>query len=181
MRLANIVVRDVIDERLSAITMTVATVFTTTEHQLLQLRRATTDRRIFAFKVVDEQRNNHQRTASLLLRSNIDLFIMVAWCCSVGRPFVKRFALCYRSVVCPVYLSVCLSVCDVCALWLNGWADQDETWHAGRPRPWPHCVRWGPMASLPKGAQPPPIFGPYLLLPNGCMDIGFQFSQRHSR
>jgi len=26
-----------------------------------------------------------------------------------GRPFVKRFALCYRTVVCPVYLS-CLSV-----------------------------------------------------------------------
>ena len=22
--------------------------------------------------------------------------------------------------------------------------DQDETWHAGRPRPRPHCVRWGP-------------------------------------
>jgi len=46
-----------------------------------------------------------------------------------GRPFVKRFALCYRS-------------CDVPALWPNGWTDQDETWHAGRPRPWPHCVRW---------------------------------------
>jgi len=107
MRLANIVVRDVIDERLSAITITVATVFTTTVHQLLQLRRATTDRRIFAFKVVDEQRNNHQRTASILLRSNIDLFIMVLLC-FVGRPFVKRFALCYRSVVCPVCLSVCL-------------------------------------------------------------------------
>jgi len=22
--------------------------------------------------------------------------------------------------------------------------DQHETWHGGRPRPWPHCVRWGP-------------------------------------
>jgi len=34
----------------------------------------------------------------------------------------------------------CLSVCvDVRALWPNGWMDQDETWHAGRPRPWPHC------------------------------------------
>jgi len=20
--------------------------------------------------------------------------------------------------------------------------DQDETWHAGKPWPWPHCVRW---------------------------------------
>ena len=48
-----------------------------------------------------------------------------------GRPFVKRFAPCYRFVV----LSVCLSVCSVRALWPNGWMDQDETWHAGRPRP----------------------------------------------
>jgi len=39
-----------------------------------------------------------------------------------GRPFVKRFALCYRSVVC-VY--VC-PVCNVRALWPNGWTDQDE-------------------------------------------------------
>ena len=47
----------------------------------------------------------------------------------------------------------CLSVCHVRALRPNGWTDQDETWHAwyaGRPRPWPHCVRWGP----PKGATP---------------------------
>jgi len=25
--------------------------------------------------------------------------------------------------------------------------EQDETWHAGRPRPWPHCVRWGSSSS----------------------------------
>ena len=25
----------------------------------------------------------------------------------------------------------CLSVCNVGALWPNGWTDQDETWHAG--------------------------------------------------
>jgi len=47
--------------------------------------------------------------------------------------------------------------------------DQDETWHAGRPRPWPHSVRWGPSFPSPKGAQPP-IFGPYPLQPNGCID-----------
>jgi len=35
----------------------------------------------------------------------------------------------------------CLSVYNVRALWPKGWMDQDETWHAGRPRPWPHCVR----------------------------------------
>ena len=80
-----------------------------------------------------------------------------------GQPFVKRFALSYQSIV--------LSVCDVCAMWPNGWTDQDETWHTGRPRPWPHCVRWGPSSPSPKGAQArPPIFGPYLLRPNGYMD-----------
>jgi len=55
-------------------------------------------------------------------------------------------------------LSVCclsrLSVCDVGLLWPNGWTDQDETWHAGKPRPWPHCVRWGPSSPSPKGAHP---------------------------
>ena len=74
------------------------------------------------------------------------------------------------------FLSVCLSclsvpsVCDVRALWPNGWTDQDETWHADRPRPWPHCVRWGPSSPPPKGHSPRPIFGPYLLRPNGCMN-----------
>ena len=39
-----------------------------------------------------------------------------------------------------VFLSVCLSVFsvlsvyDVVVLWPNGWMDQDDTWHAGRPR-----------------------------------------------
>jgi len=81
----------------------------------------------------------------------------------IGRPFVKRFALCYGTVV----LSVC-PVCNVDILWPNGWTDQDETWHARRPRPWPHCVRWVPSTPSPKGA--PQIFGPYLLWPNGWMD-----------
>ena len=149
-----------------------------------------------------------------------------------GRPFVKRFALCYQTVVCPSVLSVrlsCLSVClsmtlvycgqtvgwinlgvqvgfgpgyivldgdpadpltkrgtsaptveiyerrlclcvhmirGPCRLWPNGWMDQDENWHGGRPRPWPHCVRCGPSYSSPKGAQPP-LFSPCLLWPNG--------------
>jgi len=94
--------------------------------------------------------------------------------------------------------------------------DQDETWHAGRPRPWPHCVRWGPRSPSQKGGGAPkfsahvycvktagwikmvlglevgfspgdftldgdplpppkrgrspfPIFGPFLLWPNGWM------------
>jgi len=64
-------------------------------------------------------------------------------CPVFGRPFVKRFALCYRTVVCPVG--------DVGVLWPNSLTDQDETWHAGTPRPWPHCVRWGPSSPSPRG------------------------------
>jgi len=59
---------------------------------------------------------------------------------------------------CPVCLSVC-PVCNADVLWLNGWMDQDETWHGGRPRPWPHCVRWGPSSPSPQGHSVPPIFG----------------------
>jgi len=51
-------------------------------------------------------------------------------------------------------LSVCLSVYNVGVLWPNGWMDQDETWHGGRPRPWPHCVRCGPSSPSPKGHSP---------------------------
>ena len=32
--------------------------------------------------------------------------------------------------------------------------DQHETWHGCRPRPCPHCVRWGPSSPSPKGAHP---------------------------
>ena len=30
-----------------------------------------------------------------------------------------------------------LSVSNVGVLWPNGWMDQDENWHGGRPRAWP--------------------------------------------
>jgi len=36
--------------------------------------------------------------------------------------------------------------------------DQDETWHGGRPRPRPHCGRWGPNPNPKKRAQQPPQF-----------------------
>jgi len=44
---------------------------------------------------------------------------------SLGEPFVKRFALCYWTVV--------LSVCNVGVLWPNGSLDQAVTWYGGRP------------------------------------------------
>jgi len=70
-----------------------------------------------------------------------------------GRPFVKRFALCYRTFVmsCPVCLSVCLgaylSVCYVDVLWPNGWMDRDVNWQGDKPRPRRICVRRGPIPS----------------------------------
>ena len=90
-----------------------------------------------------------------------------------GRPFVKRFALCYRSVV--------LSVCNVRALWRSSWMDQDETWHAGRPQPRRFCVRWGPSPPPQKGAEPHPQLSAHFYCGQtaGCikmplgMDVGF--------
>jgi len=73
-----------------------------------------------------------------------------------GRPFVKQFALCYRTVA----LSVCLSVCDVGAFWPIGWMDEDETWRAGRPRPWPYRGKWGP--SSPEGVRTAPNFSSHV-------------------
>ena len=67
-----------------------------------------------------------------------------------GQPFVKQFALCYRTIV----LS-CLSVCNVGVLWPNSWMDQDETSRAGRPWPCPRCVSWGPSCLSPKKGQSP--------------------------
>jgi len=70
----------------------------------------------------------------------------------LGRPFVKRFAVSYRTVVCPV-LSVlsCLKLSVMS--WPNGWMDQDATWHRGRPRPWPYCFRWEPSSPPQKRWQ----------------------------
>ena len=73
---------------------------------------------------------------------------MIVWWTVFGRPFVKRFAQCYRTVVC---LSV-LSVCDVGVLWPNGWIDKDETWHGGSFGPG-HIVLDGDTAP-PNGHSP---------------------------
>jgi len=41
-----------------------------------------------------------------------------------------------------------------CLLWRNGWIDQVATLYGGRPRPGPHCVRWG--------FEPPPQFSAHV-------------------
>jgi len=68
--------------------------------------------------------------------------------------FLERFALCCGPLSC-LYVSSVVFVCDVGILWPNGWTNQDETWQGGRPRTWPHCVRWRPCSPSHKGAQPP--------------------------
>ena len=39
----------------------------------------------------------------------------------------------------------------------NGWMDEDATWYGGRPRPRPHCVRWGPSSPSPKRGHSSPF------------------------
>jgi len=72
-----------------------------------------------------------------------------------GLPFVFNGSL---YAIGPLFVLSCLSACPGCDVGLlkpNGLMDQDECWHTGRPRPWPHCVRLGPSSPSPKGAQPP--------------------------
>jgi len=47
--------------------------------------------------------------------------------------------------------------------------DQDSTWYVGRPQPRRLRVRWGPSPSPERGRSLLPIFGPFLLWPNGWM------------
>jgi len=77
-------------------------------------------------------------------------------CSLFGQPFVKWFALCYRTIVLSVlsclYMSV-LSVHDIGVLLPNGWMDQDETWRGGSSRRWArgpgHIVLDGDLAAHP--------------------------------
>ena len=56
---------------------------------------------------------------------------------------------------------------SIVAKWLMA---QDDSWYGGRPRPRRYCVRWEPSSPPKKGAEPlSPIFGPFLLWPNGLM------------
>jgi len=103
----------------------------------------------------------------------------VCWCSSswlglamrliFERPFVKRFALCCGSVVLSVLF--CLSVTFEHCGQTIGRIKMKLNWHSGRPQPWPHCVRWRRSPSHPQkgGRAPSPIFGLFLLWPNGLM------------
>jgi len=78
-----------------------------------------------------------------------------------GRPFVKRFALCYQTVVCLSALSVTLVYCGETVGRIN--------MKLGKQ------VGLGPGHNVLDGDPVPqrdtaPNFRPYLLRPNGCMD-----------
>ena len=83
--------------------------------------------------------------------------------CKTIRPMLSD-----RRPVCPL--------CNVDMLWPNGWKDQDETWHAGRPRPRLPRVTYGDPAPPRKEAQQPPptsaVYGrrPVSIVQNGWMD-----------
>jgi len=86
------------------------------------------------------------------------------------QPFVKRFALCYRTVVCHVCLSVYLSVLSVTFVHCGQTVGRIKMKLGVQVGLGPgHIVLDGDPTPLPKGAQPP-IFGPYPLRPNGCID-----------
>jgi len=51
---------------------------------------------------------------------------------------------------------------SVVAKWLDGPEIQDTTLYRGRPRPKPHCVRWGPSSPPRKGYSIPPYFSAHV-------------------
>ena len=130
----------------------------------------------------------------------------------LGGPFVKRFALCYRTGVCPV-LSVTLVYCGQTVgrikmkLGMQVGLSPGHTVLDGDPGPPPpkgtalqflahmYCAQTAGWIKMPVGVEvglyasdivldgdpastsrkrgqspPPPIFGPCLLWPNGCVD-----------
>jgi len=87
---------------------------------------------------------------------------------SFGRPLVKRFALCYRSVVCLSCLSV-LSVTLVYCGQTVGWIKMPFPFGMAEGFGLRHTVLDGDPAPQ-KGHSSPLIFGPCLLWPNGWMD-----------
>ena len=75
---------------------------------------------------------------------------------------------CYRYVVCLSVLSVCLSVTFVhCGQTVGRIKTNLGMQVSLSPG---HIVLDGDPAPLPQGGHTPPISGPYLLRPNGCMD-----------
>jgi len=97
-----------------------------------------------------------------IIPGNLKIFLNChfwATVCKTVRPMLSDQCL----SVCPV-----LSVCDVRALWPNGWTgighreyakrlvDEAGTWNGGRPQPRRLCVTWGPSPLPQKRTEPLP-------------------------
>ena len=90
-----------------------------------------------------------------------------------GRPFVKRFALCYRSVVC---LSVCLSCLSVRLVYCGqtvGWISMPLGIEVGLG---PGDIVLDEDPAPPNGHTP--VFDPCLLCPNGWVNQEWHFVRR---
>ena len=83
-----------------------------------------------------------------------------------GRPFVKRFALCYQAIVCPVCPG-CLSVTLVYCCQTVGRIKMKLGTEVGLGPD--HIVLDGDAAASKKWGTAPPILS-RILWPNGCMD-----------
>ena len=94
------------------------------------------------------------------------LFTCTVLCSSLllAEPFVKQFALCYRTVVLPVCLSV-LSVTMVYCGQMVGWIKMKLGMVVGLGPG--HIVLDRDIAPPKRRTVSPPIFGPCLLWPNG--------------
>jgi len=110
-------------------------------------QKSTAYKNYFVFVVYDA------RTSSDCLTISETHFDFWATVCKTFRPMLSD-----RYPDCPL--------CNVGVLWPNAWMDQNETWHAGRPRPWSHTIRWRPSSPSRRVTQAT-TFGPYLFWPNG--------------
>ena len=102
------------------------------------------------------------RPSQLLLTTCYDLYLLFYWAtvCKTVRPMLSDH--------CPV-LS-CLSVGDIGVLWPNGWTDKMKVDMQVGLGPGHIALDGDPAPPPPKGHNTPPVFGPYLLRPNACMD-----------
>jgi len=80
-----------------------------------------------------------------------------------GRPFVKRFALCYQTISLSC-LSVTLVYCGQTVWWLENKLSMEVGLGTG------HIVLDGDPAPPHQKGKQPPIFGPWLLWLYGWMD-----------
>jgi len=93
--------------------------------------------------------------------------LAVSFCHSLtfvfGRPFVKRFTLCHRTVVCLSVLSVTLVHCGQIVGWIKMKLGVEVGLSPG------HVALDGDPAPSSQRGHSPPICGPCLLWPNGWM------------